>query len=95
MIYQSSDITNSIFKVNGLDLGVGKYTEIELERLNKESAIVAALQNEEVHKYVGSQRVVSSNFVLYSGCEAVMSMFLEKREKPANRAADEQQLKIQ
>lgn len=73
-----------------MELGVGKYTEAELERLNKEIATDVALQCEEVRTFVGSQRIVSSNFVLYSGCEAVISMFLEKREKPPPKRAAQQ-----
>lgn len=64
-----------------MDVGIGKYTESELEAIGKCRAIELALEHEDVKKYIGNRTILSSNYALYSGCEGMLSMFLEKNER--------------
>lgn len=62
-------------------MGVGKYTVAQLEMIDQQQAIKAALENQAVQTYVGDKKIINTNYVLYSGCEGVLNMFLERHEK--------------
>lgn len=64
-----------------MDLGVGKYTVAQLELIDQQQAIKAALEDKAVRDYVGDKKINNANYVLYSGCEGVLNMFLERHEK--------------
>lgn len=65
-------------------MGIGKFTESELENIDKDQAIELALENEEVKKYIGNRVLLSSNYTLYSGCEGILSMSVERQERKIN-----------
>lgn len=64
-----------------MDMGVGKYTVAQLELIDQQQAIKAALEDKKVREYVGDKKIISTNYVLYSGCEGVLNIFLERHEK--------------
>lgn len=68
-----------VYKVNGVDLGVGKYTAAELERLTADQALVAALTTPAVQDFVGDSPILSTGYVHYAGCEASVTMSVQRR----------------
>lgn len=75
-----------VYKVNGLDLGVGKFTAAELERLTSDQALVAALTTAAVQDFVADSPILSTGFVHYAGCEATVTISVKRRAESKVKA---------
>lgn len=70
-------------------MGVGKYTVSQLEMIDQQQAIRAALEDNAVRAYVGDKKIINTTYVLYSGCEGVLNMFLERNEKKSKLVVEQ------
>lgn len=68
-----------VYKVNGLDMGVGKFTAAELERLTADQALVAALTTAAVQDYIGDSPILNTGYTHYAGCEATVTLSVQRR----------------
>lgn len=74
-----------VFKINGLDLGVAKFTADQLRKLTHDQALVAALTDATVQDYVANNPIQNTSYVHYDGCEAVISISVQRRATTQER----------
>uniref|UniRef100_A0A1Q3F4U7 leucine--tRNA ligase n=1 Tax=Culex tarsalis TaxID=7177 RepID=A0A1Q3F4U7_CULTA len=68
-------------KVNGFECCVLKIPNRELNQLTHEQSRELALKQDDVLSYIGLRKVRSTDFVLYPGCDAILSITLEQLSK--------------
>lgn len=68
-----------VFKVNGVDVAVGKYTAEELRKLTADQALDAALECAAVQEFVNDRPIVNTSYAHYDGCEAIITISLDRR----------------
>lgn len=68
-------------KVNGFECCVLKLPTRDLNQLTHQQSLEMALQQESVLNYMGLRKVRSTDFVLYPGCDAILSITLEQLTK--------------
>lgn len=72
-----------VFKVNGTDVAVGKYTAAELHAMTADRALAAAMECEAVKELVADAPIESSSYVHYAECEAIVSLSVNRRRDKA------------
>ncbi|XP_055614131.1 leucine--tRNA ligase, mitochondrial-like [Uranotaenia lowii] len=69
------------FKVNGYESCILKIPTKDLNQLTHQQSLDMALEQNAVTSYIGRRKIRSSDFVLYPGCEAILSITLEQLSK--------------
>ena len=70
-----------VFKVNGQDSFTVKMPRYQLDKLNEEDAMNLARNHEMFVKYHSNKDILKTNFVLYHGIQAILSVEAEKKIK--------------
>uniref|UniRef100_A0A8D8CCV3 leucine--tRNA ligase n=1 Tax=Culex pipiens TaxID=7175 RepID=A0A8D8CCV3_CULPI len=73
------------FKVNGFECCVLKIPTRELNQLTHERSRELAFKQDDVLGYIGLRKVRATDFVLYPGCDAILSITLEQLSKEDKR----------
>ncbi|XP_062565884.1 leucine--tRNA ligase, mitochondrial [Armigeres subalbatus] len=78
------------FKVNGFECCILKIPVKDLNQLTHQQSLDLAFGQDAVLSYIGQRKVRNTDFVLYPGCDAILSITLNQLSKE-----DKEQLKTQ
>ncbi|XP_065076662.1 leucine--tRNA ligase, mitochondrial [Ochlerotatus camptorhynchus] len=79
------------FKVNGFECCILKVPTRDLNQLTHQQSLDLAFQQEAVLSYIGQRKVRGTDFVLYPGCDAILSITLEQLSKEGKEQLKQQQ----